>query len=167
MPPGYQPYGATTGAPMNYASWGARLGGYILNALSAILFGLPAMISFFAGPREYQECTIDGKAELCKLPTDAGWVAIAVLGGIGFIALFVLYFRGVGTKGQFWGHRAAGVRIVDGETGAPIGFWKAVLRQLLHTLDSSICFLGYLWPLWDKKKQTFADKIVGSVAIRA
>jgi|CXWL01.1.fsa_nt_gi uncharacterized RDD family membrane protein YckC len=152
---------------MSYASWGARVGGYILNGLSAVLFGLPAMISFFAGPREYQECTIDDEPGLCKLPTSSGWAIFAVLAAVGVIAFFVMYFRGVGSKGQFWGHRAAGVRIVDANTGGPIGFWKAVLRQFLHALDGSLCGLGFLWPLWDAKKQTFADKIVGTVSIRA
>ncbi len=29
-----------------------------------------------------------------------------------------------------------------------------------------MCYLGYLWPLWDKKKQTFADKIFGTYSIK-
>ena len=152
---------------MNYASWGARVGGYILNGLASILFALPAIIAFFAGPREYQECTINDKPELCKLPTSQGWGIIIVLGAVGLIAFFVMYSRAVGKTGQFWGHRAAGVRIVDAVTGGPIGSGKAFGRYLLHYLDSAICYLGFLWPLWDKKKQTWADKIVGSVSIRA
>lgn len=167
MPPGYQPYGATAGTPTNFASWGARAGGYILNGLSSILFVLPAIISFFAGPREYTECTIDGEASLCKLPTSQGWAIIIVLAAVGLVAFFVMYSRAVGKTGQFWGHRAAGIRIVDAETGGPIGSGKAFGRYLLHYLDSAICYLGFLWPLWDKKKQTWADKIVGSVSVRA
>ena len=26
--------------------------------------------------------------------------------------------------------------------------------------------LGFFWPIWDQKKQTFADKIIGSVVIK-
>jgi uncharacterized RDD family membrane protein YckC len=166
MPPGYQPY-AAQGPSMNLASWGARLGGYILNGLSSMLFALPAMISFFAGPREYQECEIDGETELCKLPTSTGWAIFAVLAGVGLIAFFVMYCRAVGKTGQFWGHRGAGVRIVDATTGAPIGAGRAFGRYIAHILDAAPCYLGFLWPLWDKKKQTFADKIVGTVSIRA
>ncbi len=152
---------------MNFASWGARVGGYILNYLSSLLFALPAIIAFFAGPREYTECTIDGQPELCKLPTSSGWAIIAVLGVIGLIAFFVMYCKAVGTTGQFWGHKAAGVRIVDANTGGPIGGGKAFGRYLLHVVDAVPCYLGFLWPLWDKKKQTFADKIVGTVSVRA
>ncbi|MBI4884430.1 MAG: hypothetical protein HY826_10295, partial [Actinobacteria bacterium] len=67
VPPGYQAYSPEQA--MNSASWGASVGGYILNALAAELIGLPSMITFYAGPREYKECTIDGEAGLCKLTT--------------------------------------------------------------------------------------------------
>ena len=152
---------------MTYASWGARVGGTIVNGLSSWLFYLPAMIAFFAGPREYTECTINDEPGLCKLPTSQGWVIIAILGAAGLVAFFVMYCKAVGTKGQFWGHRAAGVRIVDATTGGPIGAGRAFGRYFAHILDGIPCYLGFLWPLWDKRKQTFADKIVGTVSIRA
>ena len=38
------------------------------------------------------------------------------------------------------------------------------VRQLLHIVDS-ICYIGYLWPLWDRKRQTFADKILKTVVL--
>lgn len=152
---------------MQFASWGARLGGYILNSLASMLFYLPAIISFFAGPREYQECTIDDEPALCKLPTSTGWAIFAVLLGLGVIAFFVVYAKAVGKTGQFWGHRGAGVRIVDATTGAPIGAGRAFGRYFAHILDAIPCYLGFLWPLWDQKKQTFADKLVGTVSVRA
>jgi hypothetical protein len=37
--------------------------------------------------------------------------------------------------------------------------------MLAHILDSLPCYLGYLWPLWDAKRQTFADKVMGTVVI--
>jgi uncharacterized RDD family membrane protein YckC len=166
IPPGYQPY-ATANASMNYASWGARVGGHIINGLSMILFVLPAFIAIFAVPREYQECTIDGDPGVCNLPTSAGWAIVIVLGIAGVIAFFVMYSRAVGKTGQFWGHRAAGVRIVNASDGSPIGAGKAFGRYLLHYIDQVVCYLGFLWPLWDKKKQTWADKICGTVSVRA
>lgn len=152
---------------MNYASWGARVGGFIVNGLSAILFMLPAMISFFVGPREYQECTIDDEPGLCKLPTSSGWVMFAVFAAIGVIAYFIMYSKAVGSTGQFWGHRAAGVRIVNATDGGAIGAGKAFARNLLSFINSLPCYLGWLWPLWDAKKQTFTDKMFGTVSIRA
>ena len=39
------------------------------------------------------------------------------------------------------------------------------LRQLAHVVDSLVCYLGWLWPLWDGRNQTLGDKIVGTVVI--
>ncbi len=30
-----------------------------------------------------------------------------------------------------------------------------------------ICYIGYLFPLWDQKRQTLADKIMHSVVVPA
>jgi hypothetical protein len=32
-----------------------------------------------------------------------------------------------------------------------------------HLLDSIVCNLGYLFPLWDAKRQTIADKVMSTV----
>ena len=39
------------------------------------------------------------------------------------------------------------------------------MRLLAHYIDSLICYLGWLWPLWDSRNQTIADKIMGTVVI--
>ena len=41
----------------------------------------------------------------------------------------------------------------------------AILRALAHFLDGLVCAIGFLFPLWDTKKQTFADKIAKTVVI--
>jgi hypothetical protein len=40
------------------------------------------------------------------------------------------------------------------------------LRALSHILDSLACYIGWLWPLWDGKKQTFADKVCSTVVVQ-
>ena len=42
----------------------------------------------------------------------------------------------------------------------------SIARYFLHIVDSLACYIGYLWPLWDEKRQTFSDKIVSSVVVR-
>jgi len=37
----------------------------------------------------------------------------------------------------------------------------------VHIVDGLSLFIGYLWPLWDKKRQTFADKIMSTVVVSA
>ncbi len=165
-PPGYQPYQQVQQTPQ-FASWGTRVGGHIINGLVAIVFYLPAVIAFLAGPKERTDCTINGEPGTCTLPTGPGWAIIAVLGVVGIVAYFVMYSRMVANTGQAWGHKAVGVRIVDATTGGNIGAGKAFFRLLIgHWIDGLVCYLGYLWPLWDAKKQTFADKIFSTYSIK-
>lgn len=84
-------------------------------------------------------------------------------------ALGVLVFFGwnscyrQGRSGQSLGRQVAGSRLVRIENGAPIGFRRALLRQICHAVEFGI---GYLWPLWDEQRQTFADKIAGTIVVR-
>jgi hypothetical protein len=36
---------------------------------------------------------------------------------------------------------------------------------LAHIIDGAICYIGYLFPLWDAKRQTIADKIMTTVCL--
>jgi uncharacterized RDD family membrane protein YckC len=71
-----------------------------------------------------------------------------------------------GTRGQTPGKMVVGLRTVRLADGGLLGPGLAIGRRLLHILDALSCFIGYLWPLWDEKRQTFADKIVKSVVIK-
>lgn len=74
--------------------------------------------------------------------------------------------KGGGT-GYTIGKGVLGITLVSEATGQPIGAGKAFLRSLAHILDSLPCYLGLLWPLWDAKRQTFADKVMCTVVIDA
>ena len=166
-PPGYQPYQQVSQSPP-FASWGTRVGGHIVNSLVGLLFELPAIGAFFVVPKEIQVCTINDEVGLCEVPTGAGWAIIAILGIVGVVAFAVMYSKMIATTGQAWGHRAVGVRIVDAATGGNIGAGKAFLRYFVGSwVNGFFCALGYLWPLWDAKKQTFGDKMFSTYSIKA
>ena len=40
-------------------------------------------------------------------------------------------------------------KVVSEQTGQPIGFGLSVVRQLAHIVDAVICYVGFLFPLWD------------------
>ena len=46
------------------------------------------------------------------------------------------------------------------------GGWRCFGRDLLHILDLLPLWLGFLWPLWDARRQTFADKIMKTVVLK-
>jgi uncharacterized RDD family membrane protein YckC len=72
-----------------------------------------------------------------------------------------------GRSGQSIGKRALGMRLVAVATGQPVGFGRAVGRQFAHLLDGLPLWLGYVWPLWDEQRQTFADKVCSTLVVQA
>jgi uncharacterized RDD family membrane protein YckC len=70
-----------------------------------------------------------------------------------------------GRTGWSVGKRTLGIRLLEESTGRPLGTWRTFARNLAHVLDALPCYLGYLWPLWDTRRQTFADKLVGTVVV--
>lgn len=70
-----------------------------------------------------------------------------------------------GTTGVTFGRSIAKTKLVSAETGQPIGTANGIIRQLAHIVDTIICFVGWLFPLWDAQRQTLADKIMKTVVV--
>jgi uncharacterized RDD family membrane protein YckC len=82
---------------------------------------------------------------------------------IGAIAYFTMMEGG--PTGQTIGKRAVGIRVIDFGGGGPIGYGRAAMRLFGRIISELIFFLGYLWMLWDKEKQTWHDKIANAVVV--
>ena len=80
-------------------------------------------------------------------------------------ALYNAYLGG--QTGQSYGKKIAGTRLISEATGAPPGGGLGIGRHFVHILDGIPCYVGFLWPLWDSKRQTFADKILKTVVVNA
>ncbi|MGV9408940.1 RDD family protein [Nocardia sp. NPDC003693] len=175
-PPAYGP-GAqnnwNAGPPPVYAGWAARVGAALLDgAMISIPAAVLVSLALTVGV-ESRSCGLQQQLDGSFQPIDCGGgglsgVGVALLSltlllviGAGF---FLVYREGV--TGQTPGKKALGIRLVRESTAQPLGFGAALGRRLCHVVDSAVCYLGYLWPLWDGKKQTFADKIIGSVVVR-
>lgn len=77
---------------------------------------------------------------------------------------YFTYFEG-SAAGQTLGKRALGIRVYDFRAGGPIGYGRAFLRWVGRIVSTIPCLLGYLWMLWDGEKQTWHDKIAGTVVV--
>lgn len=65
------------------------------------------------------------------------------------------------------GKKALGIKVVR-ENGGKVNFHDAVIREILGKFLSGIIFgLGFIWILFDAKKQGWHDKIAKTVVIRA
>ena len=83
------------------------------------------------------------------------------------LALWI-YNRAIlqGRTGQSWGKQVLKLRLVRMADGQPMGGGMAFLRDLLHILDALLCYLGFLWPIWDARRQClFSDKIMNTVVL--
>ncbi len=81
------------------------------------------------------------------MPTSNDWAPIIALEIVGLLFLRVTVFS------------------ISESTGEPIGPGMAFVRDICHILDSLACYIGWLFPIWDAKRQTFADKIVSTIVI--
>jgi len=92
---------------------------------------------------------------------------ILALGYILYLGLYIgyfVYFEG-GPTGQTIGKRTMGIRVIDFNTGGSIGHGRAFLRLIGRIISGWICYLGYLWMLWDKEKQCWHDKMATDVVV--
>ena len=138
-------FGPTADSPL--ADWGSRAGAYLLDVVAILVpflvvgIGLGRVSAFFA------------------------FIAylFAIASGIWFAVQ-------VGSTGQSPGMRVVGLRCISTRTGLPIGGAMGFVRALCHSLCGLLCGIGtlldLLFPLWDRQKQTLADKMVSSVVVR-
>jgi len=159
--PGYgQPgYGQAAGSPFGpYAGWGTRFAAYLIDALVAVGAGI---IFIIIG------AVLLGSADPGE--TSAAGLLIMVLGYIVIFAVQIWNFVfKQGTTGQSIGKGVMSIKVIGVSTGQPLGTGGAFVRWLMHAfIDGAICYLGFLWPLWDDKNQTWGDKVASSVVVQA
>ena len=97
-------------------------------------------------------------------------VLTAALGGAGYavgLASGIAYFTVLegGPTGQTLGKRAMGIRVISFEDGGPIGYGRAFIRYIGRLVSTLVIYLGYLWMLWDKERQTWHDKFANAVVV--
>lgn len=51
------------------------------------------------------------------------------------------------------------------ESGGKLTYKDAVLRYFASILSAVVLLIGYLWMLWDPKKQTWHDKLAKTVVV--
>jgi uncharacterized RDD family membrane protein YckC len=162
------PYGqpAGYGYPLDYANWFKRVGAYLVDQIAMGIAGLPLWIGYGMVAASARTTTnADGTVTTTMDDPSGTALLLMVLGALTTLAFFIWNscIR-QGRTGYSLGKSALGIKLIGEQTGQPIGAGMSFLRQILHIVDS-ICYLGYLWPLWDRKRQTFADKILKTVVL--
>ena len=139
------------------ASWWRRLAALLLDG--AILGGIVLVTLLVAGiPLEDVNTTI----------LDGSSLVLTLL----FVLPKAIYDTAlIGSRNQTFGKMALGIQVVDeNDRATPIGYVRAFTRWLstafLWALFTVPGVLDHLWPLRDRRRQTFHDKFAHSVVVR-
>ncbi|HEX7535585.1 MAG TPA: RDD family protein [Dermatophilaceae bacterium] len=147
-------YGSAPSGPQ-LATWIQRVGAYLIDYALIIVFVILANVFM---PKTVTT-NINGVVNVSQ---SSGNLGLAFLMSLIILAIWGYNRWYNGGRGQSFGKKTLNLVLVAEATGQPIGTAKAFLRDVAHVLDG-ICMIGYLFPLWDAKRQTFADKIMTTV----
>jgi uncharacterized RDD family membrane protein YckC len=159
-PTGYPNSYPVPQATNDYARWARRVGSALIDQAPSIVGSVVFNIGYFYW--------LLGVMRSGSTPDFSNGVVPMIVGGaLLLIGLgWTIYNRWIvaGRTGQSLGRRLTKIKLISEETGLPIGGVNAFLRDLVHILDG-FAYVGYLWPLWDERRQTFADKIMRTVVV--
>ena len=138
------------------ASWGRRLVALLLDGFILAGIVLVTVVAAGTSPEELNERILDGETLLIVLL---------------FVVPEAIYDTAlVGSRNQTFGKMLLGIKVVDAESRSSIGYALAFTRWLstafLWALFTVPGILDHLWPLRDRRRQTFHDKFARSVVVR-
>ncbi|MDH6132115.1 putative RDD family membrane protein YckC [Kitasatospora sp. MAA4] len=124
---------------MTYAHWSVRVVAHMIDLLAC---GVPNVLAGVFDPRNV------------ALQVGMGAVSLTLFG-------YNRWYLG-GRTGQSWGKHLMDTRMVRLDGSPEVGVLRAFLRDVAHLLDTLPCCVGWFWPIWDAKRQTFADKLAST-----
>lgn len=162
-----------------FASYGARVGAYLLDGflsfLPMLLLGGLGLWMAFKDAHEVPSndpYSTDGSTTTLEGINGAGFAVLA----LGFLLslVFQLWNRGArqGKTGQSLGKKITNIQVVDERTGQPAGTGAGLGRfgiefvfGIVNSFVGVLSLIDLLWPLWDDKKQALHDKVVHTVVV--
>jgi uncharacterized RDD family membrane protein YckC len=148
---------------------------YIVDSLiTAALPTIVIIVGLIAVPKVDATCySTDssgyyGSPYSCSRP-EGGPLAVVIIAAIVvlLVVAYLVMIAPVGRTGQSIGRSLVNIRVVDADTRQPIGLGRAFGRFLAaQFLSRWFCSLGYLWMLFNGRKQTWHDLIVSSVVVK-
>ncbi|MBI4091291.1 RDD family protein [candidate division WWE3 bacterium] len=143
------PAGSVETAGPRYGSFIERLAAFLIDLVVVIVIG--TVVGFVFGLAEALL-----KVEFVKL----------ISGPVGYLIAwgYPIYF--IGSSGATLGKRVLKLKVTKADGSQPT-YVDAVLRELVgKSISALILFIGYLFVLWDPKKQALHDKIANTVVIK-
>lgn len=79
-----------------------------------------------------------------------------------FVATILFWRRFLGTPGKM----LLELCVVDAKSGQRMGLGQSVIRYFAYLISMLPLGLGFIWIVFDKKKQGWHDKLAGSIVIK-
>jgi uncharacterized RDD family membrane protein YckC len=100
------------------------------------------------------------------MPSDVftGALAAAIGGLLGTLLVIVYGVLGWSINGQTLGDILLGVRVVRAD-GGRVSLGRAMWRMVGAYISGFALFIGFLWALFDRRKQGWHDKLAGTVVV--
>jgi uncharacterized RDD family membrane protein YckC len=138
------------------ASWGRRLAALLVDVIVLVVAISVALVAAGMPADELRDRVENGETLL-----------IIVL----FLIPEAIYYTWmVGSRSQTVGKMALGIKVVDAESRAPIGYLRAFRRWLSSAAMRALFWIpaivDHLWPLRDRRNQALHDKFARSVVVR-
>lgn len=173
QPPGGWPAAGRAGPhgpTVPYANWGLRVVASILDGLASFaVVVVPLVIGIVILATTVSTRTDASGYSTSEVSSTPALIIAIVVMVLGVLIAFAFSIWNVvfrqGRIGQTIGKQVVGIQVVRLDNGQFLGTGTAFLRWLMAYLLGNLCFLNYLWPLWDAQKQTWHDKVVGSVVL--
>jgi Mce-associated membrane protein len=124
------------------ASWPARVGAFAVDVLLGVAVIATLVLLAWTAPLR-------------------GWLwwVFTIAWGLTLVAMSVNRWLLPTTTGWSLGRALFGIAVRKRD-GAPVGVFRLLLRDIAHLLDTAALFVGWLWPLWDRRRRTFADLVL-------
>lgn len=137
---------------VQYASFWRRFGASFIDSFIIGFFNFIASIFF---------------GTVTNVSASRGYSLSGIPALIFFLLVMTYYIFLIGKFGQTLGKMIMKVKVVIASDNSIPGYLSAFLREVVGKfLSSIIILLGFLWMLWDPKKQTWHDKIANTIVIK-
>jgi len=136
--------------------------------IDSLLAGVPVMIGYGIAMATFFWFGATSSSSGTTGPTGilVGGFLVLGLGWLAYVGIIV-WNRVLrqGRTGQSVGKKVLGIRLLSEDHLQPIGPGMAFVRDVVHIVDG-LAYVGYLRPLWDVKRQTFADTIIRTLVVK-
>lgn len=151
----------TPSSEHQYAGFGRRFLAYWVDFI--ILFPIGLVVQQMLGVNPFAVFQAQSLEQLQQIQqsTAGGLPTIVSLA----LALAFFLIMWVNFEGATPGKKLMAIKIIKGD-GSKLSYPVAFIRYIGYFLSAFVFMLGYLWIIWDKKKQGWHDKIAGTVVVK-